>query len=417
MGPQRESVPIDDLTVGATCRQPIFREDGILLVGANTRLTQQVITGLRERGITSVHLDRRDLMLIRGDGRSAQPVKRERPKDAPWLAAKPLKEILVDRFEELLSAEWSAQLVSTLATAKLRFDSLKSRLENDRIRSVAEFLEISDSYAHAMVNDLDQTIGVMGSLGNFSGLSERAVRMSVLGMGVAVEMGLDGPQTIEVGTAGLLHDIGLFAMDADLSGPIELMSEPQRWEFMKHPLVSVKCISGVIEISHNVQMAIEQVHEQYDGSGYPRGVCGRRIHTYARILNVVDAYLQLTAETAYRGAIVPHDALGLLLHQAARGLFDPAVIRAFLNVETLFPLGSHVELSNGDLAKVIRRPRSGFANPVLLTSEGNRVELGGENDSLSIIRPARDPDINQIRLSQNLMQTCDWNPAVDSLLV
>ena len=38
---------------------------------------------------------------------------------------------------------------------------------------------------------------------------------------------------------------------------------------------------------------MEQVHEQFDGSGYPRGVKSHRIHNYARILNVVDSYLQL----------------------------------------------------------------------------------------------------------------------------
>lgn len=239
--------------------------------------------------------------------------------------------------------------------------------------------------------------------------------MSVLGMAIAVELGLSGQQTLEVGTVGLLHDVGLNVMDSKYSKPVELMSDTERWEYQKHPLISIACIADVMDMPHSVQMAIQQVHEQFDGSGYPRGVKGQRIHTYARILNVVDSYLQLTSATPLRLAILPHDAIGLMLHQASRGLFDPKVMRAFLNIETLFPLGSMVELSSGELAQVIRRPRTGFAAPVLLGSDGNRIEL--ESTSVQVVRPVCDPGIEQMRLTPEVMQGSDWHPGNYSLVI
>lgn len=403
------SISIDQLTVGVVCRHPIVSGDGVLLLGANSRITQQVITGLRERSFHAIEIDPRDVAVLRGDAPRIQTVKRERNTETEWAPAKPLKELLVDRFEDDFSDTLTTHLVSRLGVAKKQFDAFQVKLDSERIRSVDEFMQISDTYAHLMINDHDQTVSIMGTAAQSDALAERSVRMSVLGMSVAVELGLDGPQTLEVGMAGLLHDIGLYTMDPALRKPVESMTSSELWEYQKHPLVAVQCIADVMEVAYNVQMAIQQVHEQFDGSGYPRGVKGKRIHTYARILNVVDAYLQLTSGTSHRNAIVAHDALGLMLHQASRGIFDPQVIRAFLNIETLFPLGSQVELSSGELASVIRRPRSGFAAPVVSTLEGKRIEL--EMTNLQVVRPVCDPNLNQIRLSQEIMQTCLWNPA------
>ena len=101
------------------------------------------------------------------------------------------------------------------------------------------------------------------------------------------------------------------------------------------------------------------------------------------------------------GAFFPHDALGLLLHQAGRGLFDPRVIKAFLHIESLYPLGSIVELASGEMARVIRRPRSGFADPVLQSIEGTTNRFGLWEKPWSCV-PVCDPDVDQIRLSSQV---------------
>ncbi len=416
MAPGTVSITIDELRVGVTCSHPIEGDSGVLLLGAKTRITQQVITGLRDRAIESIQVDTRDLVALRGTSNGKTKHAEKRTSDTPqWSPSKSVKEILVDRHDEGLSEERKEHLESSMGLAKERFGELKASLSTEKIRSVNELREISDVYASSMVDDHDQTIGTISRVTKLNDPDERSVRMSVLGMAIAVELGLSGQQTLEVGTVGLLHDVGLNVMDSKYSKPVELMSDTERWEYQKHPLISIACIADVMDMPHSVQMAIQQVHEQFDGSGYPRGVKGQRIHTYARILNVVDSYLQLTSATPLRLAILPHDAIGLMLHQASRGLFDPKVMRAFLNIETLFPLGSMVELSSGELAQVIRRPRTGFAAPVLLGSDGNRIEL--ESTSVQVVRPVCDPGIEQMRLTPEVMQGSDWHPGNYSLVI
>jgi HD-GYP domain-containing protein (c-di-GMP phosphodiesterase class II) len=293
--------------------------------------------------------------------------------------------------------------------AKAHFEVMREQLSDNVLLGTDGFVDVANSYARSMVQDHDQTVGVVGAPAASCDLDDRSVRMAVLGMAVATQMGLTGQQILELGLTALLHDIGFNLMGAAANKPLELMSEAELWEYRKHPIISVSCVTEVPQVSEGIQIAMEQVHEQFDGSGYPRGVKSHRIHNYARILNVVDSYLQLIFPTNDRRGIIPHDALGLLLHQAGRGLFDPRVIKAFLHMETMYPLGSIVELASGEMARVIRRPRKGFAEPVLQSTEGQRIDLGlGE---ATVVRPVCDPDVGQIRLSPNILESVVWHPS------
>ncbi|MCG8650144.1 MAG: HD domain-containing protein, partial [Pirellulales bacterium] len=386
-------------------------------------ITPQVLSSLRERGISKIEVHPGDASSLReqapenSPARKTEPVAPQRAKKPvqKWRPSHPVKDLLTDRHHEDLSEEHTQRLQQGMSVAKSEFEHLQSVLCHQSKEPVSDLSNISDDYAAAMVDDLDQTVGMMGTAWPGGGLAERNVRLAVLGMAVGVEMELDGPQILEIGTAALMHDVGLYAMDAKYADSTYRLEDDDLWEYQKHPLVSVKCINELMEVSHSVQLAIQQVHEQFDGSGYPRGVKGPRIHLYARILNVVDTYLQLTSPTADRRAIVPHDALGLILHQAARGIFDPQVVRAFLNTETMFPLGSKVELNNGDLAKVIRRPKSGFSAPVLKGSDGHRIEL--ESAQVEIVRPVRDPELDEMRLTSDMMRQARWSPNSNSFVV
>ncbi len=401
------TLSLDEIRIGSSCEHPIQDDTGLLLLSPSTPVTEALIDGLRERGIEQIEVDHRDAALLRGEVRDLVS-DRLIPDEAPvvhreWRTATPMKSMLVDRHDEGINPRRSERLADALTNAREVLESLKPGKSGLDEAAIDACSQVSDAYARAIVDDCDQTIGSLSQHSHESDLAQRSIQMAVIGMAVGVEMGLDGPQAIELGTAGLLHDIGLFMMDPRFLDPVQPLTEADLWEYQKHPLVALDYLQKVAEFSQAVELAIEQVHEQYDGTGYPRGLSSRRIHLHARILNVVDSYLQLTRPIVSRPAIVPHDALGVLLHQATRGKFDPKVVRAFLNTETLFPLGSCVELDSGEIARVIRRPRIGYAYPVLLNLQGERIEL--ESSSREIVRPAIDPELEQMRLTIGMMQT------------
>ena len=402
-------ITLDELCVGAVCKHPVEDRRGLLLLGANASITADVIRNLREREIAELRIDARDVETICVEDAAPVALTRESDRKKRIAKATPVKDLLVDCHAEGLSETRSLELETVKMLAKAHFEVLREQLSDNVVLTTDGFVEVANNYARSMIEDHDQTIGEVGAAVASCDVDDRSIRMAVLGMAVATEMGLTGQQILELGLTALLHDIGYNLMGPALCKQVELMNEEELWEYRKHPIVSVSCVAEVPQISEGIQIAMEQVHEQFDGSGYPRGVKSHRIHNYARILNVVDSYLQLIFPTNERRGIIPHDALGLLLHQAGRGLFDPRVIKAFLYIESLYPLGSIVELASGEMARVIRRPRSGFASPVLQSTEGQRIDLA--HGEATVVRPVCDPEVNQIRITPDVLESIAWHPS------
>lgn len=402
------SLSIDQLRAGATCRHAIEDTSGSTLIEANTELTEQTLAQLRQRDIQTVKVDRRDLPELHTDPNSLQADEVQR-NAGEWDDTRPVKEFMVDRHHEGLDEKFREKLLREIKKSTAMFENLKTRIAEEQVESVQDFHEICQSFATFIVQDHDQTVAILGNPGKDSSPEERSIQLSVLGMALAIELELHASNMLEVGLAGLLHDVGLYAMDCKFRRPVDAMNQSERWEYRKHPLLSAVCLGEAQSVSQEVKLAIQQVHEQFDGSGFPRGVHKHRIHLYARILNVVDCYLQLIRPDMNQNSLVPHDALGLMLHQASNGLFDPQVMRGFLNMKSLFPLGSMVELSSGVVARVIRRPRAGFADPVVEDLDGNRIEL--ETSELSVVRPFCNTEFKHLRLLPDLMAASKWHPA------
>ncbi|MGB9748880.1 MAG: HD-GYP domain-containing protein [Candidatus Woesearchaeota archaeon] len=71
-------------------------------------------------------------------------------------------------------------------------------------------------------------------------------------------------------------------------------------------------------------------HENYDGSGYPKGLKANNIPLYARIVRIADVYDALTSERAYRSAYDKERALEIMLKE--REKFDPKLFDIFLEI-------------------------------------------------------------------------------------
>ena len=408
-------ISLDELCLGTVCKYPVEDRRGMLLLGANASITSDVVRNLRDREILQIRIDARDVDAICVEDAEPIALTPENERKERIAKATPVKDLLIDCHDQELSESRSQQLDEVMVLAKAHFEVLREQLNENVVLSTDGFVEVANNYARSMIEDHDQTVGEVGAATVSTDVDDRSIRMAVLGMAVATEMGLTGHQVLELGLTALLHDIGFHLMEDSMSKPVELMNEEELWEYRKHPIVSVSCVSEVPQISEGIQIAMEQVHEQFDGSGYPRGVRSHRIHNYARILNVVDSYLQLISPTNDRRGIIPHDALGLLLHQASRGLFDPRVIKAFLYIESLYPLGSIVELASGELARVIRRPQKGYAEPVLQSTAGHRIDLAHGKET--VLRPVCDPGIDQIRLAPDVLENIEWHPSHPAMKV
>ena len=131
--------------------------------------------------------------------------------------------------------------------------------------------------------------------------------------------------------AALLHDVGKLEVPARiLNKPGK--PEPWEWERLKaHPAAGAAVAAPLLPWLGPWGAAIVEHHERFDGGGYPAGASGEGISLGGRIVSVADSFEVMTAARSYKKPMsVP--AARRELAACAGGQFDPAIVRAFLNV-------------------------------------------------------------------------------------
>jgi putative nucleotidyltransferase with HDIG domain len=144
---------------------------------------------------------------------------------------------------------------------------------------------------------------------------------------LAREMGCDEADQDLAHTAGLLHDIGKFALP-DRILHAEILSDEDWAVVRRHPQEGATLV-GRLDGYGPVADAILYHHEHIDGSGYPAGLIGNEIPLASRILSVCNVYDTLTARDSYRSPMTPQDAIAELRRVAGRQL-DAEIVDAFI---------------------------------------------------------------------------------------
>ncbi len=166
-------------------------------------------------------------------------------------------------------------------------------------------------------------------------------RVQTYSVAMAKALGISDPTEVKaIEAAALLHDTGKLAV------PEHILNKPGKltaaeFEAMKLHVDVGADILATIEFPYPVVPIVRAHHENWDGTGYPRGLRGEAIPIGARILSVVDCYDALTSDRPYRPAMTQAQAIDILLERRD-AMYDPAVVDAFL--ELLPSLGAIVDM-------------------------------------------------------------------------
>jgi diguanylate cyclase (GGDEF)-like protein len=141
----------------------------------------------------------------------------------------------------------------------------------------------------------------------------------------ARELGLAPERCERVRLAGVLHDVGMIAVSAEVAAKPEPLDDAERAELRLHPQAGARLLAG--PAFADLREWIAAHHERHDGSGYPRGLRGDEIPVEARIVGLADEWEELTAGRPGRPPVGADVAREKLLAGTA---FDPAVAAALL---------------------------------------------------------------------------------------
>ncbi|MCH7814447.1 MAG: HD domain-containing protein [Planctomycetes bacterium] len=216
-----------------------------------------------------------------------------------------------------------------------------------------------------------------------------------MSMTVATQLSVPQDQVLHLGVGALIHDVGMLRVPPELRQAPRQLTEAERFEVSRHPLHTLDCLERVGNLNDLSLIVAYQIHERGDRSGYPRQRPLTTIHPLARLAAIADTYAAITAQRPHRNARGPYEAMETLLRETSRNRFDRQVMRCFLDCISLFPIGSYVRLSNGQLAKVLRANPGLHTQPVVVPLHDDGTESGIELDlscehGLAVIQALRD---------------------------
>jgi len=157
---------------------------------------------------------------------------------------------------------------------------------------------------------------------------QHSQRVSEICRSMGEAIGLNQEEVSELYTVGLLHDIGKIAVDENILNKNEELTGSEWSELKRHPEVGYRILNTVDEMSE-IAKAVLHHHERWDGSGYPKGLCGVQIPLQSRIISIADSYDAMTSVRTYGSALSTESAAAQLLSNAGTQ-FDPDLAKVFV---------------------------------------------------------------------------------------
>lgn len=360
---KRKYVRTRSLQSGMKIDQAIVDRMGRTLIARGALLDDYMIDSLMNRGVTGVYT-------VEGEEESE---KEENVSEKTLEIIEKLK--VEDRAKVKLTESVKKRVATGIAylynntgsddfydaTNSIANDLMKAITDNDSIAVDVGALKVSDEYTF-----------------------KHSVDVATMAMIIGKQHGLTEKEIYEIGIAGLLHDIGKTKIPNELLNKAGKLTDEEFHLMKQHALFGYAILKDKKELPKPVLMGVLQHHEKLNGNGYPLGVPEDKINEYAKIISTADIYDALVTERPYKKAFSPRDAVEMIM--AMTDELDIHVMRSFLDSVILYPVGSTVQLSNGESARVVENNPDYILRPKVVGLKTGRVyDLGTDINCASII--------------------------------
>jgi len=217
-----------------------------------------------------------------------------------------------------------------------------------------------------------------------------SVNVCIFSLAIGHSLGFHRSCLAKLGVAALFHDIGKTAVPQDVLNKIGILDVNEWKTIREHTVMGVRQLSKMPRcnehILHSLIVAFQH-HINLDLSGYPAVPAYSSLDLFSRIVRIADTFDAMTTERPYRNKVYsPYEAIRYLVSQAG-SKFDPILVKAFARAIGVFPVGTVVRLSTGEVGIVVRRSHlSGDPNRPIMrvlldgkgkpTPESRLIDLG-----------------------------------------
>jgi putative nucleotidyltransferase with HDIG domain len=179
------------------------------------------------------------------------------------------------------------------------------------------------------------------------------VNVSILTMGQARALGVEGRLLREFGLSALMHDIGKVRTPKEILQKPERLTEQEFVIMRKHPVEGAEILRRTPEMPILAPVVAFEHHLRLDGTGYPEGAKRSALNLGTMICSIADVYDAMRSQRAYQQAF-PTDRVLAVLKKDDGAHFEAQLVRRFVQLLGIYPPGTLVKLASDSVAVVTR---------------------------------------------------------------
>jgi len=313
------------------------------------------------------------------------------------LSAQGIENIRIEKTSEIAAPE---KREKDRATTRIYFSSLlhlKDAFESED-PNLAFKLNTTRRLMQSLFSHVAENEAFVFGLTNIKNYDEytlnHSINVCLLSIALGRRLGLERHELIDLGVSAFFHDFG------KIETPKEILDKPARLEphereiIEKHPHHGAGTLALWRENKgiplRAIHVAMEH-HIKEDLSGYPQTFKKKPPHLFSKIVKIADYFDAITTKRVYRKrAFTREEALSLMLEQGSQE-FHPLLLRVFVQMMGIYPIGSVVALSTGEVALVVETnpdPNYLLRPKVKLLTDGAGNRIDGPVVDLSLKDPA-----------------------------
>ena len=226
-------------------------------------------------------------------------------------------------------------------TVRVVQDMVTNLIEDDEVYSAISTLRVFDDYTFT-----------------------HSVNVAMLSMCIGKRINLSRRTLVSLGICALFHDLGKIEIPHEVLHKKNKLENSELKLIEGHSLNSARLllkIKASPDSKSRILVPLFEHHLKYDLSGYPHADWKKPLTLFGKIISIADKYDTLTSSRSYRKYLLsPDRALGYMFDRAGKA-FDPLLIKVFINILGVYPVGTLLKLDNGELALVVSSPSREFS--------------------------------------------------------
>jgi HD-GYP domain-containing protein (c-di-GMP phosphodiesterase class II) len=281
--------------------------------------------------------------------------------------------------EEAPRARQASDVACNVAAQMLEDVRAGRKLDAETIASAVKPVVAS------VLRNADAFFWINSLLRRDSYIYSHAVNCSALAAALGRHMGFPEPVLVSLATGGFLLDVGKAELPEEVLNHPNQLDKEEMWSVKKHVEGSLRICEEAGIHDPDVKEMIATHHERFDGSGYPSGLLRTKIPLFGRMAAVIDSFDAMTSHRAYQKAMSRHEALQHL-YRGHDQLYQRDIVEQLLQCLGIYPTGTLVELSTGEVGIVMAQNQSRRLRPrlmLLLTRLKERFERFPELDLMA----------------------------------